>query len=125
MLHIANKTKGKRPRLPFSRITDLVLGPDYDLSLVFIGSKRSQKLNREYRGRDYPANVLSFPLSEDAGEMFIDLTEARKQASSFDLPYQKFVGYLFIHGLLHLKGYTHGSKMEREEMRIRRQFRFI
>ncbi len=120
-----NKTlrrKGKLPRLPFLKIKESVVGEKYDLSLVFIGSTRSKTLNKKYRGKNKPANILSFPLEKDEGEIFIDLTEAMRTAKNFDRKYENFVGFLFIHGLLHLKGFSHGSKMEDEEIKIRKKF---
>jgi len=114
-----NKTiKGKPPSLPFSKMKDEVLGKKYDLSLIFIGSKRSKTLNKKYRGKDKPANILSFPISEDEGEIFIDLNEAKRTSKNFDKKYRNFISFLFIHGLLHLKGFAHGSKMESEEEKI-------
>lgn len=117
-----NNTKGKLPRLPFVDIKNSVLGKKYDLSLVFIGNRLSRRLNREHRDKDKPANVLSFPLSKESGEIFIDVKEATKQAPSFEVSPSKFLGQLFIHGLFHLKGFDHGSTMEKEEEKIRKKF---
>lgn len=115
-------TKGKLPRLPFLDIKNAIVGPDYELSVVFIGDKRSADLNRIHRGKDKPANVLSFPLSKTEGEIFLNPKRARKEAGKFGDSYKQFLAYLFIHGLLHLKGFDHGSKMESEERRFRKQF---
>jgi rRNA maturation RNase YbeY len=119
---VSNTTKGKHPRLPFARLKDHVLGPEYELSLVFVGTTRSRALNKKYRGKDYPANVLSFPLGRDAGEIFIDLSVARKQAPQYRESYTAFVAHLFIHGMFHLKGFAHGSKMEKKEKEVRTLF---
>lgn len=122
-LSIINKlTKGKPPRLPFVKIKEDVLGKEYELSLVFIGSTRSKTLNKRYRGKNYPANVLSFPLSDEAGEIFIDLKEAKKHHNEFDVTSDGFVGLLFIHGLLHLEGFEHSSNMEYKEEKMRKKF---
>lgn len=110
--------------LPFERIKDVVLGKNYELSLVFIGEKYSQTLNKKYRKKNLPAqagkpaNILSFPLSKTTGEIFIDLTTAKKEMKKFDMKEREFIGYLFIHGLLHLKGLKHGKKMEKEEGKL-------
>jgi len=118
-----NKTiKGKPPCLPFLKIKEAVLGKKYDLSLIFIGSTRSKTLNKIYRNKDKPANVLSFPLSKTEGEIFIDLKEASRNSKNFDRKYKNFIALLFIHGLLHLKGFAHGSKMESEEENIIKKF---
>ena len=75
---IENTTKGKLPSLPFLRIKERVLGKHYELSVVFIGDKRSRDLNKRYRGKDRPTNILSFPLSASEGEIFINLRQAKK-----------------------------------------------
>jgi ssRNA-specific RNase YbeY (16S rRNA maturation enzyme) len=44
------------------------------------------------------------------------------EAKKFDREYENFLGFLFIHGLVHLKGYDHGSTMESIEIQFRKQF---
>lgn len=121
---IRNNTKGNPPinGLPFGDIKDHVLGKKYDLSLVFIGSTLSKRLNRELRGKNKPANVLSFPLSKESGEIFIDVGHAVRQAHQFDETPKQFISHLFIHGLHHLKGMDHGEKMEAGESGTRKKF---
>jgi probable rRNA maturation factor len=119
-LHILSK--GKLPRLPFLEMKNAILGKDYELSVVFIGDKRSRTLNKIHRGKDKPANVLSFPLEKSAGEIFLNPRRAQKEAPQFGESYKHFLAFLFIHGLLHLKGFDHGSKMESEERRFRKKF---
>jgi len=119
---LTQKTKGKLPRLPFIDMKNAVLGPDYDLSLVFIGNAESKKLNMKHRGKDYVPNVLAFELGDKAGEIFINPLEAKKQATDFDRTPANMIAFLFIHALVHLKGMEHGSTMERTEARFRKQF---
>jgi len=121
-IDIQNKTKGTLPRVPFARIAKTILGSPYELSLVFIRSSESQKINTEHRSKNKPTNILSFPLSKTTGEIFIDLELCKTQCKEFDRTYTNFVGFLVIHGLLHLKGYEHGSTMEREEVQHRTTF---
>ncbi len=111
------------PRLSFKAIKEEILGSSYSVSLVFIGDTVARRLNKTYKGKDRPANVLSFPLSEDEGEIFIDLRRARDDAPRFDMSTKRHVAYLFIHGLLHLKGMEHGGTMEKEEERILQRFK--
>jgi len=105
-------------------MAETVLGADYELSLVFIGSTRSRALNKQHRGKDRPTNILSFPLEEEAGEIYIALRLAESEASKFNMKPRSFVAYLFLHGLLHLKGYDHGSTMERKEDVLLQRFGF-
>lgn len=114
-LSIKNQTRRPVPRVAFAKIKEHLLGDKYELSLVFIGQATSRKLNNTYRGKDKSTNVLSFPLSKTAGEIFIDLSKAQQELKKFDMSYPKFVAYLFIHGCLHLKGMEHGAKMEKLE----------
>lgn len=120
---IRNTTKGKLPRLPFVDIKNSILGERYELSIVFCGSGLSKRLNRTYRGKNKPTNVLSFPLSKKSGEIVIDLVRSKKEAPQFDEKFVNFIGFLFIHGLLHLKGLDHGSTMESKERRFRKMFK--
>jgi probable rRNA maturation factor len=119
---ISNTTKAKLPRLAFADIKDAVLGKKYELSLIIVGKKQIQKLNEEYRGINKPTDILSFPLSDDFGEMYINPEIAKIEAKKFDRKYENFFGFLFIHGLVHLKGFDHGSTMESIEDLFRKQF---
>lgn len=115
-------TKGALPSVPFADIKKEILGEKYNLSLVFCGNRKSKELNKIYRDKDYPTNVLSFPLDKKNGEIFIAPSVAKKEASKFDKNYLDFVGFLFIHGLLHLKGMEHGSTMEKAEVKFQKLF---
>ena len=93
-------------------VKDIVLGKKYKLSLVFCGNSLSRQLNRTYRKKDKPTNVLSFPISKNSGEIFINKDR-----------YDDFTTlYLFIHAVLHLKGRQHGAKMESEEKKLLKLF---
>ncbi len=121
-LSIVNSTKGTLPRVPFARIKDEAMGKNYSLSLVFVGERRSRKLNRTYREKDKSTNILSFPLDKMTGEIFICLAVARRQAKSFERSFDNFIAFLFIHGCMHLKGFDHGSTMDRAEAKLRKKF---
>lgn len=120
---ITNLTKGKLPRLPFAMMKTKILGSKYNLSLVFVNEKKSQELNKTYREKDNPTNVLSFPYSKKEGEIFICIKVAKTQAVDYDKTWQQFVGFLVIHGMLHLKGMQHGSTMEVQEEKFSKIFK--
>jgi probable rRNA maturation factor len=120
---LINKTKGKLPRLPFVRIKEEALGEEYDLSVVFVGDAESRKLNIKHRGKDYIPNVLSFELDPGAGEIFINPVEAARQAPEFGRTPGNMIGFLYVHGLAHLKGLEHGATMDRTEAKLRKTFR--
>jgi len=119
---ITNMTKGTLPRVPFLRIKEAGLGKNYSLSLVFIGNARSRKLNKSYRDKDKPTNILSFPYDNKNGEIFITVPVAKREAKKFDRTFDNFIAFLFIHGLMHLKGMEHGSTMDKAEEKLRKQF---
>lgn len=104
------------PKLPYAAMKNDVLGAEYSLSLVFIGATRAQKLNQTYRKKSYVPNVLSFPLTKTHGEIFITPSVAKFEANKYNLSTRAYIGYLYIHALLHLKGYTHGAKMDKAEI---------
>jgi probable rRNA maturation factor len=120
---ILNKTKSKPKSLLLVHIKNEVLGKDFELSLVFIGKIRSKALNNEYRKKDKPTNILTFPLSKSEGEIFITPEIAKRDAKKFDMKENDFIIYLFIHGLLHLKGLKHGDKMEKEEEKLKKKYK--
>lgn len=114
-------TRRKTPRFPFSTIAQTIL-PKWDISLAFVGPKKARELNEQLRGKSYIPNVLSYVAGEKSGEICICLHEAEKQAPSHEMDPDTFVLFLFIHGLLHLKGLPHGSTMEKCEQKFLTQF---
>lgn len=110
------------PKLPYEKMQEAVLGKNYALSLTFIGRKRAHDLNKKHRGKTYIPNVLSFPLSETAGEIYITPTVAVREAPKFNMTKNGYVGFLFIHALLHLKGHLHGATMEQAERAYSKRF---
>ena len=119
---ITNMTKNASRGVPFAKMKDVALGKNYSVSLVFIGKSESKRLNKKYRHKDKPTNILSFPLDENTGEIFITPEVVKREAKLFDRKYDNFISFLFIHGLMHLKGYTHSSTMDRAEEKLRKQF---
>ncbi|HSE56493.1 MAG TPA: rRNA maturation RNase YbeY [Candidatus Paceibacterota bacterium] len=123
-LEVIQKPKGKLPRLPFALLRDEILGADYELTIAFISPAAIKKINSEYRKKDYIPNVLSFPLGKKQGEIYACLSQIKKDAPKHGEPYKTFLPFLILHSMLHLKGYAHGSRMEREEARLREKYNF-
>lgn len=119
---IVNLTKGKLPRLPFVSVKNAILGEKYELELVFLTPKKQKAINKTYRNIDKTTNILSFPLTKTSGQITFDLSKVKKDAPLFDMTYPNFLKYLFIHGLLHLKGYDHSAIMERQEKKFLKMF---
>ena len=108
--------------IPYQEMKNFYLGDDYELSLVFCSKKTMRRLNKETRSKDYATNILSFPLSEDSGEIFICLPVCKKQYKDFNRDFDNFIAFLFIHGLVHLNGHDHGDTMDHEEESLRKKF---
>lgn len=110
------------PRVPFQKIKEAVLGKRYILSIALLPPRemKPQMAYRYHKGSPHgvtskggkTSNVLSFPLSKTSGEILICPSAGR--------PYT--VEYLFIHGLLHLKGLPHGATMESAEQKLLARF---
>ncbi len=114
-ISIINHAKGKLPSLPFVLIKEDILGKSYSLSIAFISKEKSKKLNNTYRKKNKPTNILSFPLSKKEGEILICPEVVKKELKKFRKTYRELLGFLVIHGCLHLKGMEHSSTMERRE----------
>lgn len=119
---ISNKSRYVTPSAPFEAIKDEILGPDYELSLVFTTPAHIKKLNKIYRNKEKATDILSFPLSKDSGEIYICLSESKKEAVKFERSDENFLLFIFIHGCVHLKGHDHGGTMESIEENIRNKF---
>lgn len=113
-LDTRNFTRSPIPRFKYEEALKTVL-PGWEMSLVFAGETRAQNMNIALRGKDYVPNVLSYEAGDRSGEIVICLEVAKRQAPDYDMSYSEFVGFLFIHGCLHLKGERHGATMERKE----------
>ena len=111
------------PTWPYQQMKNTILGREYVLSLSFVGATRARTFNQTYRKKDYVPNVLSFPLEAGVGEIIICPTVAKGEAKKFNLSVNGYIAYLFIHGLVHLKGHDHGDTMDKLEQKYVRQFK--
>lgn len=93
-----------------------------ETSLVFVGEQASRTLNRRFRKKDRPTDVLSFPLGATAadgrfylGDIVICVPVADRQARRAGHPLERELKALAVHGYLHLLGFDHGAGIEDEE----------
>jgi probable rRNA maturation factor len=95
------------------------------LSLTLVGDEAMRALNRDYRGKDAPTDVLSFPMDGPGtavageqllGDVVISVDTARRQAAEYDASLQHEIYRLLIHGLLHLMGHDHVLAGQRRAM---------
>ncbi|TFH31682.1 MAG: rRNA maturation RNase YbeY [Myxococcales bacterium] len=101
---------------------------DAELSILLCDDITIRKLNRRYRRKNKPTDVLAFPMQEGPGpamhpgllgDVVISLPTATRQAAQHDRPIIQEVTFLLAHGLLHLLGYDHATKREEREMAAR------
>jgi probable rRNA maturation factor len=110
-----NTTRIRFPRLPFDLLKTDILGKNYALSLAFVSENQSKKINKKYRNKGKPTNVLSFALRKNEGEIILCPSVIKKEAKSFEKTFRQFIGFLVIHGMLHLKGLEHSSRMDKAQ----------
>jgi probable rRNA maturation factor len=102
-----------------------------DVSIAIVGDQSMRRYNRDFRGKDRPTDVLSFPSDTDAaefadylGDIIISAVTADRDAKELSLTFEVELRMLIIHGLLHLHGYDHeadNGEMGRLERRLRRK----
>ena len=78
-----------------------------DLVVIFLETAPARKLNRIFRGRDYATDVLSFSSEAGLGELVLCSGVLIKQAKEHQLSLKEELGYLVLHGILHLLGFEH------------------
>ncbi|QSH39655.1 rRNA maturation RNase YbeY [Candidatus Kaiserbacteria bacterium] len=115
---ITHTTQGTLPSVPFEKIKNTILGQSYTLSLVLMADTLAKRLNKEHKKRTNPTNILSFPLSDKEGEIFLNIRRAKRDAKKFGHTTNQHIVFLFIHGCLHLKGNVHGEEMEKQEEKL-------
>ncbi len=101
-----------------------------EVTVRIVGSRESQALNRTYRGKDQPTNVLSFPYQRRPlqGDIFLCAPLVWREAREQRKPPAAHWAHLVVHGALHLRGYDHikhrdAKRMEARERAILSRFR--
>lgn len=97
---------------------------EQELSVVFGNDRMLQGLNRIYRQKDRPTNVLAFPQASPVGraeggllgDIVVSLPIATQEAAALQQSLEERVGYLLLHGLLHLLGHDHEAPRQRRRM---------
>lgn len=113
----------------------LKLKEDTEMSVSFMDNQGIQVINRDYRGKDVPTDVISFaledegedeiqiifddeeePLPRNLGDIMISIERAKEQAVEYGHSFERELGFLAVHGFLHLNGYDHMEPEEEKEM---------
>jgi probable rRNA maturation factor len=110
----------------FARQLQQEVGKGRPFGVLITGDAELRRLNRDFRGKDYATDVLSFPAGPapeaQLGEIAISLGRARSQAREFGHALEEEVRILMLHGVLHLLGHDHETdtgQMARAEKRWR------
>lgn len=113
----------------------LKLPEDTEMSVTFMDNAAIQIINRDYRDKDQPTDVISFALEEETeeelpiifddempamprnlGDIMISVERAKEQASEYGHSYDRELGFLALHGFLHINGYDHMTPEYEKEM---------
>jgi probable rRNA maturation factor len=138
MIEVINRQRRRRinptPWQEFAAKALKAIGSEKsDATIVFVSDDAIRKLNRQFRGKNYSTDVLSFPSEpetfeveneEQLGEVVISVQRAQAQARLNGLSFSKEVRQLILHGLLHLSGYDHETdkgEMNRLELKLRKR----
>lgn len=96
--------------------------PESEVSVTFVSNDKIQEINRDYRGKDQPTDVISFAMEELGegeielsgldmprilGDIIISVQRAEEQAVDYGHSFRRELGFLAVHGFLHLLGYDH------------------
>lgn len=107
-----------------------------EVSVMFIDNEQIRQLNRDFRGKDCPTDVLSFPLGENGnydlnnetgayilGDIVISVPRAIEQAKMYGHSLRREIGFLTVHSMLHLLGYDHENEgLEAVRMREKEEY---
>ncbi|QSS98996.1 rRNA maturation RNase YbeY [Pontibacillus sp. ALD_SL1] len=107
-----------------------------ELSVSFVDNKEIQIINRNYRQKDEPTDVISFAMQEEGdgemkimgaemplllGDIVISVDRAKEQAEEYNHTYERELGFLALHGFLHLLGYDHLNEEDEKKMFSRQE----
>ncbi len=108
---------GARGRTVARGRTDIALGRR-ELVVVFVEADEIRRLNLQYRGKDYATDVLSLSSADPSslGELVLCWSVVREQSRETGLSERGELGYMVVHGVLHLLGYDHEVAREQKVM---------
>lgn len=123
-IEISNESGRRAPRTLIARAVQLSLdlnqSPPAEVSVLLCDDERIRRLNREFRGLDEATDVLTFPAEEieggPLGDIAISVPYAQRQARERGVSLDQEIGYLAIHGALHLLGFDDESEEDRATM---------
>ncbi|GAB2573106.1 rRNA maturation RNase YbeY [Gracilibacillus alcaliphilus] len=112
------------------------ISPEAEVSISFVNDDEIHRLNKQFRQIDRPTDVLSFALEEQVegelaitgaalpvvlGDIIISVDKITEQAEQYNHSFTRELGFLTVHGLLHLIGYDHMNKEDEQKMFTRQE----
>jgi probable rRNA maturation factor len=99
------------------------LSSKHIISIVLVNNEEIQRLNKEYRHIDAATDVISFALADELeqypfelGDIFISVDKVKQQAADYGHSDERELGFLIVHGILHLLGYNHETEEQEYAM---------
>ena len=117
---------GLPARSTLLRWVEAALESDAELTVRFVGAAEARRLNREFRGKDYATNVLTFDYQHApvvVADIVLCVPVVRREAREQRKGFREHVAHLIVHGVLHAQGHAHArardaKRMEGREVRI-------
>ena len=117
---------------------ELGLDQNFEVSITIVDNDKIQQINRDYRSIDRPTDVISFAIEDNdeefeclfdeefsectndlprlLGDIFISFDKIKEQASDYGHSFERELGFLTVHGFLHLNGFDHQTKEDEKAM---------
>ena len=115
----ASNREGLPLRADFVRWARAALVGGGEIAIRLVDADEGQALNREYRGKGYATNVLSFPYESEPvvmGDLVICPSVVAKEAAEQNKPLDAHYAHLTVHGILHLQGWDHDNDEDAQAM---------
>ena len=111
-------------RAQFRRWVKAALSQDAEVALRIVDEEEGRTLNRDYRGKDYATNVLTFVYDDEfpgaerplAGDIVLCAPVVAREALQQEKPVEAHYAHLTVHGVLHLQGYDHENDEQARQM---------
>lgn len=140
-VRISNIKTWRKEYAPDKRLIDSLLAPLFDpafqkkhllmrqpgeITFLFTSDRMMRKLNRQFRHKDHPTNVLSFPFSNPQnpqarnylGDVALGFETIKKEAKQTGRTFHHHLSHMIVHGVLHLLGYDHQTDFEEKVMTL-------
>jgi len=129
------KIDEKKIKARIQNILDILHYDDFDIGIWFTTNQTIRKYNKQYRKKDKPTDILSFPFhtnikageaikpktedEKNLGDIIISLGYAQHTAKTLQIPFDKHLETLLVHGICHLIGYNHEKEEDYKKMQTK------